>query len=73
MIKSELNGQFKAQPLMSEDIISALPKDWGFQLDTVGSGSAQIQLKGPLDFWKLQYHLPEESRNHVKKISHNPI
>ena len=57
LIKSELNGQFKAQPLMSEDIISALPKDWGFQLDTVGSGSAQIQLKGPLDFWKLQYQL----------------
>ncbi|MCO6496917.1 MAG: lytic transglycosylase domain-containing protein [Chitinophagaceae bacterium] len=33
-----------------------------------GRVTAAIKKSGSTDFWKLQYYLPQESRNHVKKF-----
>ncbi len=33
-----------------------------------GAVNTAIRKSGSRDFWKLQYYLPEESRNHVKKF-----
>ncbi|HEX2533299.1 MAG TPA: lytic transglycosylase domain-containing protein [Chitinophagaceae bacterium] len=33
-----------------------------------GNVNSAIRKSGSRDFWKLQYHLPAESRNHVKKF-----
>ncbi len=33
-----------------------------------GNVNSAIRRSGSTDFWKLQYHLPTESRNHVKKF-----
>lgn len=46
--------------------------DWLLVIAAYNGGSgrvaAAIQKSGSKDFWDLQYHLPEESRTHVKKF-----
>ncbi|HET9056142.1 MAG TPA: lytic transglycosylase domain-containing protein [Chitinophagaceae bacterium] len=46
--------------------------DWLLVIAAYNSGPANIyaaiKKSGSRDFWKLQYYLPEESRNHVKKF-----
>ena len=60
LIQNTIDGQLSAPTLQSEDIIYALPQSWNFDLDTVGTGQAQIKLDGPLDFWKLKYRLKSQ-------------
>lgn len=47
-------------------------KDWLLVIAAYNGGSGRvysaIQKSGSRNFWKLQYYLPEESRNHVKKF-----
>ncbi len=47
-------------------------KDWLLVIAAYNGGSARvydaIRKSGSRNFWKLQYYLPEESRNHVKKF-----
>ncbi|HMO31782.1 MAG TPA: lytic transglycosylase domain-containing protein [Lacibacter sp.] len=47
-------------------------KDWLLVVAAYNGGPARVQAAirkaGSRDFWKLQYHLPEESRTHVKKF-----
>ena len=47
-------------------------KDWLLVIAAYNGGPARvdnaIRKSGSRDFWKLQYYLPEESRNHVKKF-----
>lgn len=46
--------------------------DWLLVIAAYNGGPARvysaIKKSGSRDFWKLQYYLPEESRNHVKKF-----
>ncbi|WP_205756008.1 lytic transglycosylase domain-containing protein [Lacibacter luteus] len=46
--------------------------DWLLVIAAYNGGPGRvysaIKKSGSRDFWKLQYHLPEESRNHVKKF-----
>lgn len=46
--------------------------DWLLVIAAYNSGPGRvysaIRKSGSKDFWKLQYYLPEESRNHVKKF-----
>lgn len=46
--------------------------DWLLVIAAYNGGSARvysaIRKSGSRDFWKLQYYLPAESRNHVKKF-----
>lgn len=46
--------------------------DWLLVIAAYNGGPANvysaIKKSGSRDFWKLQYYLPEESRNHVKKF-----
>ena len=46
--------------------------DWLLVIAAYNGGPANvysaIRKSGSRDFWKLQYYLPEESRNHVKKF-----
>ena len=47
-------------------------KDWLLVIAAYNCGPGRvysaIQRSGSRDFWSLQYYLPEESRNHVKKF-----
>ena len=47
-------------------------KDWLLVIAAYNGGpgavNAAIRKSGSRNFWKLQYYLPEESRNHVKKF-----
>ena len=47
-------------------------KDWLLVIAAYNGGPGRvhsaIKKSGSRDFWKLQYYLPEESRNHVKKF-----
>jgi membrane-bound lytic murein transglycosylase D len=47
-------------------------KDWLLVIAAYNGGPGRvdnaIRKSGSHDFWKLQYYLPEESRNHVKKF-----
>jgi len=47
-------------------------KDWLLVIAAYNGGPGRvysaIQKSGSHNFWKLQYYLPEESRNHVKKF-----
>jgi len=47
-------------------------KDWLLVIAAYNGGPGKvysaIQKSGSRNFWKLQYYLPEESRNHVKKF-----
>ena len=47
-------------------------KDWLLVIAAYNGGPGRvysaINKSGSRDFWKLQYYLPEESRNHVKKF-----
>lgn len=47
-------------------------KDWLLVIAAYNGGTGRvdnaIRKSGSRDFWKLQYYLPEESRNHVKKF-----
>jgi membrane-bound lytic murein transglycosylase D len=47
-------------------------KDWLLVIAAYNGGPGRvdnaIRKSGSRDFWKLQYYLPEESRNHVKKF-----
>jgi membrane-bound lytic murein transglycosylase D len=47
-------------------------KDWLLVIAAYNGGSGRvysaIKKSGSHNFWKLQYYLPEESRNHVKKF-----
>jgi Soluble lytic murein transglycosylase and related regulatory proteins (some contain LysM/invasin domains) len=47
-------------------------KDWLLVIAAYNGGpervNAAIRKSGTRNFWKLQYYLPEESRNHVKKF-----
>lgn len=47
-------------------------QDWLLVVAAYNGGPGRvysaIKKTGSRDFWKLQYHLPEESRNHVKKF-----
>jgi membrane-bound lytic murein transglycosylase D len=47
-------------------------KDWLLVIAAYNGGPGRvysaIKKSGTRDFWKLQYNLPEESRNHVKKF-----
>ena len=49
-----------------------LYKDWLLVIAAYNSGpgpvNSAIRKSGSRDFWTLQYHLPAESRNHVKKF-----
>ncbi len=46
--------------------------DWLLVIAAYNSGPGRVfsamRRSGSRDFWKLQYYLPEESRNHVKKF-----
>ena len=46
--------------------------DWLLVIAAYNGGAERVKSAisktGSNDFWKLQYHLPEESRNHVKKF-----
>lgn len=47
-------------------------KDWLLVIAAYNGGPGRVyqamKKSGSRDFWKLQYYLPEESRNHVKKF-----
>lgn len=47
-------------------------KDWLLVIAAYNGGPGRVEnairKSGSRDFWKLQYYLPEESRNHVKKF-----
>ena len=47
-------------------------KDWLLVIAAYNGGEGRvysaIKKSGSHNFWKLQYYLPEESRNHVKKF-----
>ncbi|MCO5284795.1 MAG: lytic transglycosylase domain-containing protein [Chitinophagaceae bacterium] len=46
--------------------------DWLLVIAAYNGGTGRVQTairkSGSSDFWKLQYYLPQESRNHVKKF-----
>lgn len=57
---STLEGRFQLPKVQAEDVIYSLEKKWNLQLDLEGQGQAQIEFKGPFDFWDLEYNLKSQ-------------
>ncbi|MFZ3230323.1 MAG: translocation/assembly module TamB domain-containing protein [Pseudobdellovibrio sp.] len=54
---STLAGKISLPQLNGEDVFTAIKKKFYLPFDLSGSGSADIQVSGPFDFWKLKYNL----------------
>lgn len=55
--KSSLSGKISAPQLSGADVFTALKKRFYIPFDLTGTGSADILVSGPFDFWKLKYTL----------------
>lgn len=60
---SALEGNFKFPNLYGEDVLQILNKKFDLPFKLTGNGNAQVQLKGPFDFWKIAYDLSSEFNN----------
>lgn len=60
---SSLDGNFKLPSLYAEDVLHILNKKFDLPFKLSGNGTAEIQLKGPFNFWKLSYDLNSEFNN----------
>lgn len=63
LVHDRIGGEFRSDQLDAADVVTIFSRVWKFPFDVQAGGKAQMDFDGPLDFWKLNYHLRADLRS----------